>query len=421
MTYIPAERDPDGESNADRNREQPTEAIHTTRSAHTNDRTDTISASSDPSVTRPMPSVKDGGRRYDLSPDPATAPIETAPWQDTAPTARQEPTPAPAPRDDVARTGATSRPGPYAAPGRGPGDGSGGYPAQTAGPGAYPATAQQAAPRVPSRDLTFGIFMGQLLRAVFLLAAAVGVAYYALRTVPGQWADELALQEGEKALATLPTSWAPWIDMLPVIVCVFWGVLTLIFALAARRWTPLLVGLVSGLGAVVTVQLLKREFLHKAQLGIQESAMNSLPSGHTAAAAVAAMIAVMVAPARGRTVVAFLGALTTTLAGVATVLNSWHRPMDAVVSILVVACWGILGALLLRCLIRPERWRANRALGSLILGILALAAAAAGMAAMQTVAIDGLALATGGAAILGVSLVCAHQTARALRPRHQAG
>nr|WP_245192818.1 phosphatase PAP2 family protein [Kocuria sp. JC486] len=209
--------------------------------------------------------------------------------------------------------------------------------------------------------------------------------------------------------------------MLPVIVCVFWGVLTLIFALAARRWRPLLVGLVSGLGAVVTVQLLKREFLHKAQLGIQESAMNSLPSGHTAAAAVAAMIAVMVAPARGRTVVAFLGALTTTLAGVATVLNSWHRPMDAVVSILVVACWGILGALLLRCLIRPERWRASRALGSLILGILALAAAAAGMAAMQTVAIDGLALATGGAAILGVSLVCAHQTARALRPRHRAG
>ncbi|NKE10965.1 hypothetical protein, partial [Kocuria subflava] len=93
MTYIPAERDPDGESNADRNREQPTEAIHTTRSAHTNDRTDTISASSDPSVTRPMPSVKDGGRRYDLSPDPAPAPIQTAPRPETAPPARHGPTP----------------------------------------------------------------------------------------------------------------------------------------------------------------------------------------------------------------------------------------------------------------------------------------------------------------------------------------
>lgn len=464
MTFIPAENGPDdnarrrsGAGHGTGDGETPTEAISTADAAG-----ETISASADSSATRPMPAVSGQTRqnRYDLSPDPLTAPIETPPWTDrsaprrddaasTQPASPQQP--ATAGRADQARGqqypegGYTGMSAPahqqapypsngyYGGQGQGAPHPAGGYPAQPPAqqpaqyplqpgqhPGQYATAPHGAAPDAPGRDVTFGIFVGQVLRAAILLALAAGVAYYALRTVGGQWADELAIQEGERALAQLPSSWVPLIDLIPVAVCAFWGVLSLIFALAANRWVPLLVAAGSGLGAVVSVQLLKRAILTKAPYGIQESPMNSLPSGHTAAAATAAVIAVMVAPARWRGYVAFLGALTTSLAGISTVLNGWHRPMDAIVSVLVVTCWAVLGALLLRCLIRPERWRPNRAIGSLVLGILLLLAAGAGLAAMQTVAMNGLALATGAAAILGVSLLCAHQSVRALRPRHRA-
>lgn len=472
MTFIPAENDPEETKGSSQHRgsrpepaETPTEAISTTQGDQ-----ETISASADPTVTRPLPSVSGQQReqRYDLSPDPATAAIDTPPWQDPDP--RTEPMPAyndSRPSDQEQNRGGqgTGTAGfghaPSAVPAtqrhasqprsdhQGPAPVRGGQPqnsgyaasshGHTGNPVAYPSAGthpgsagqqgvypagpqghdQTAAARAPRRDLSFGIFVGQLLRAAIVLALAGGVAYYALRTVGGQWADELALQEGERALNQVPSAWVPWLDLIPVAVCVLWGVVALICAVAANRWIPLLVALGTGFGAVVTVQLLKRDLLNKAPLGIQETALNSLPSGHTAAAATAAVIAVMVAPARIRGIIAFFAALTTALAGISTVLNGWHRPMDAVVAILVVTVWAILGALLLRCLVRPEPWRTNRAIGTLVIGILFVLGAGAGLAAMQTMAVDGLALATGGAAIIGVSLLCAHQTVRALRPRRR--
>ncbi|WP_052209469.1 phosphatase PAP2 family protein [Kocuria sp. ZOR0020] len=442
MTYIPAENDPHQNRRSGSGssaEETPTEAITTppgtrgnggssasradsVQDHQSNPRTESISASSDPTVTRPMPSVSGASNsgRYQLSADPETTALETttgpgdsgapAPWQDT----RQQPVHQPLQQPGDYRGGPEQQHGqsqqfrqPQQQPvGQAPAD--------------YGATAHPAAPRTPARDLSFGIVMGLLLRAVLLFAAAGGLAFYALRTVGGQWADELALQEGDQALNQLPTAWVPWIDLVPVLVCVLWGAVALLFAVGSRRWVPLLVGVVSGLGAVVSVQLLKREFLVKAPYGIHETTMNSLPSGHTAAAATAAMIAVMTAPARWRGAVAFFGALTTAAAGISTVLNGWHRPMDAMVSVLVVACWAVVGALLLRCLIRPERYTSNLSVTTLVLGILLVLAAAGGLAAMQTVTITGLPLAAGAAGIVGFSLLAAHQTVRALRPHQQA-
>lgn len=378
-------------------------------------------------MTRPMPSVANGAdsNRYRLSADPETASIETssmphgsqtgpAPWQDSQQPA-QYPHPQPRPQQYPAQPpshGYQEQPQFHPQPVQQ-------QPYQQA-PAGYGAATQPAAARTPARDLSFGIVLGLLLRAVLLFAAAGGLAYYALRTVGGQWSDELALQEGAQALDRLPTAWVPWVDQIPVLVCVLWGVMAVLFAVGSRRWVPLLVAMASGLGAVVSVQLLKREFLVKAPLGIQETTMNSLPSGHTAAAATAAMIAVMTAPARWRGAVAFFGALTTAAAGISTVLNGWHRPMDAMVSVLVVACWAVLGALVLRCLIRPERYTSNLSVTTFVLGILLVVAAAGGLAAMQTWTITGLPLATGAAGILGFSLLAAHQTVRALRPRQRA-
>ncbi|MDO5617475.1 phosphatase PAP2 family protein [Kocuria sp.] len=397
-----------------------------------------------------MPSVSGSGagQRYELSADPATAPIQTTyldrsadagapPWQEPAPTqpaasvppaayTRQQQPSQQAQYGGSAASQGQGNYGQYGQPAPAGQAAPSGYQAgphatqQPHPPAAYGATAHPSAAHTPARDLSFGIVMGLLLRAVILLAAAGALAYYALRTIGGQWSDELALQEGQRLLTQLPSAVLPWVDLVPVAVCVLWGVVALLFAVGSNRWVPLLVGMLSGLGAVVSVQLLKREFLVKAPFGIQETTMNSLPSGHTAAAATAAMIAVMVAPARWRGSIAFFGALTTALAGFSTVLNGWHRPMDTMVSVLVVAFWGVVGALLLRCLIRPERFSANLSITTLVFAILLILAAAGGLAALQTTTISGLPLATGAAGILGFSLLAAHQTVRALRPRRRA-
>lgn len=433
MTFIPAENDPERRrpgASASGEDQTPTAPIKRT--------SDSISASADPNVTRPMPAVSAESKRnrYDLSPDPATAPIDAVPWDDRQAPGTTDPSrsglPAESqatavPRDTAAQGHHEPQPAtqPYPAQSVGPAQGRGTYPGQVGqlGPAGHPgqagpySAAQPEARRQPKRDLSVGIFLGQLLRAVILLGMAGGIAYYALRTVGGQWADELALQEGGNALAQLPAAWVPWIDLIPVAACVFWGVCALFFALGTGRWVPLLMGMLSGLGAIVSVQVLKRIVLNKAPLGIQETAMNSLPSGHTAAAATAAMIAVFAAGARWRGAVAFFAALTTSLAGISTILNGWHRPMDAMVSVLLVAFWAVLGALLLRCLIRPEPWTTNLSVTTLVFSILLIVAAGAGLAAMQTLTTPGLALVTGSAGVIGFSLLGAHQTVRALRPR----
>lgn len=402
MTYIPAENDPQRRQHSGTNREKiPTEAM--------NADTSRITASSDPNTTRPMPSMgeRSSQNRYELSADPATTTLETPPWQTqqtrAVHTAPQHIQPSIAPQAPQAVR-------PLDEPV---------YPVRPAHP--HTPSHQPSGGYGPARDLSFGVVLGLLLRLLFLAALAGAVSYYALRTVGGQWADDAALQDSERVLGQLPATWAYWMELLPVIIGLGWAFIAVIVAASARRWTPFLVSLVGGVASIITVQLLKRELLTKASFGIQETTMNSLPSGHTAAAAAAAMVAVITTPARWRGFVGFLGALTSGVAGISTVLNEWHRPMDAVVSLLVVACWAVTSILIVRCLVRPERYASGGGGFMLVAAILLLLVTAGGLAVMQTVAVVGLPLATGAAGILGFSLLAHQQMVRAARPRLRQG
>jgi hypothetical protein len=103
-------------------------------------------------------------------------------------------------------------------------------------------------------------------------------------------------------------------------------------------------------GANLTTQVLKSA-ITRPDLGIdpeRATAGNSLPSGHTAVAASVAVALVLVLPSRVRAWWAVLGAGYTALAGVATMSAGWHRPSDAVASLLVVGAWaGVAGLLLI--------------------------------------------------------------------------
>lgn len=269
------------------------------------------------------------------------------------------------------------------------------------------------------RDLSLGIAVGQLVRAGVLFGLAALVAWTALRTVNGQWVDEIALQQAGAVRDRLPASMTGLLSSATLIICLAAGVIAVVLAASNGRWIPLLVAAGTSVPALASVQLLKHGLLDKTAYGIQESAQNSLPSGHTAAAAAAVAAVVLVAPARQRKLWALLGTVAITVAGVGTVINGWHRPADAVVSVLLIAGWFVLGSLVLRALIPAEPWVPQR--GLTLLGLLLVSAAltALAMTAQQTVPAPGLALAFGALSVLSLSLLSAHQMVRAMRPRRR--
>jgi membrane-associated phospholipid phosphatase len=100
-------------------------------------------------------------------------------------------------------------------------------------------------------------------------------------------------------------------------------------------------------GANVTTQVLKA-FIYRPELGVdveRAAAGNSLPSGHTTVAASVAIALMLVLPGRLRGVGGVLGAVLTSIAGVATLSAGWHRPSDAVAALLVVGGWACAAGL----------------------------------------------------------------------------
>lgn len=261
--------------------------------------------------------------------------------------------------------------------------------------------------------------LAHLLAAVLAWAAALFVGVVALTTTTGQWLDELAFDQAHGAFPDLSARAEQLLDLVP------WGVgiasaacLALLVA-RSRRLIPALTGAAVVVLSQLSVQLLKRVVIDKPDLGVQEAAGNSFPSGHTAAAAAAVAVVLLAAPARWRPLVAVAGAGATTATGVATLLNGWHRPSDVVAALLVVAGWAALGGLVLRVTGPVERAAAGGWLtalaaaagtGVLLVGLLPLGAALRSAG-------GGSAAAAGCAAILGVSLLSAAALAALQAPR----
>lgn len=266
--------------------------------------------------------------------------------------------------------------------------------------------------------------LAHVLGAVLLFGAAWVVGAVALTTTTGQWLDELAFQQAKSAFPELSVRAQRLLDLVPWAVGAVSAVCLAVLAVRSRRLAPAVTGAAVVVLSNLTVQLLKRVVLEKPDLGVQETAVNSFPSGHTAAAAAAAAVVLLAAPARSRPVVALLGAGATTATGVATLLNGWHRPSDVVAALLVVAGWTALGGLVLRATGPVEQ----PVPGGGLIAVLAVSGAGALVAgslplwaALQELG-GGYAAVAGCLAILGVSLlvaaaVAALQAPRSRRPR----
>jgi len=167
----------------------------------------------------------------------------------------------------------------------------------------------------------------------------------------------LHLRREEGAINALASVLVHLGDLLPLLVML---AAVCAIGLRAGRRREVLAALVVVIGANVTTQLLKvtlEHARHKAfEHGIELPWPNSLPSGHTTAAASIAVGLLLVTPAAHRLAAALLGIALTAAVGFSVVILGWHYPSDVLGGLLVVGAWGFAALAWLR--LRAGRDRA---------------------------------------------------------------
>lgn len=185
-----------------------------------------------------------------------------------------------------------------------------------------------------------------LLVAVLSTVAMLVVWRVFVDTAQGQRVDQAVFDGARYGRTTL---WPLAQRVLDVVSVGFIAAVLLsavLIAVVRRRWSlAVQVAVLMG-GANLTTQLLKTQVLPRPDLGFAPFHANTLPSGHTTAAASVSAALVFVVPPRARPWAALGGAAYTSLTGVSTLIGRWHRPSDIVAAVLVVLAWSALACAL---------------------------------------------------------------------------
>ncbi|MGH3094851.1 MAG: phosphatase PAP2 family protein [Streptosporangiales bacterium] len=285
--------------------------------------------------------------------------------------------------------------------------------------------------------------MGQRYRRAAMLAivgivqtAALIAVYVEFVTTPlGQLLDSASVTGGRVGFAQIEPVVSALLDIVMVASLLAAVIAVAIVGLLRRRYLLAAATSALVLGANITTQVLKHVVLHRPDLGVSLSGgiigapSNTLPSGHTTAAASVAVAFTLVVPPRLRAPVGVLGGAYAALTGMATLTAGWHRPSDAIAAYIVVGIWAaVVGIAVLlfdhrHQALRPVAPRPPRgamallafvAVACLVAGSLALAliaqipAASIGKAQLVVAYAGGAALTAGAAAavftvVLGVS------------------
>ncbi|PJJ57643.1 PAP2 superfamily protein [Mumia flava] len=182
---------------------------------------------------------------------------------------------------------------------------------------------------------TFAAALALLVTSVGILVADV---VWMLQTPRGQQVDEAAMEAVYARAETLETllgvlgyvSLASMVLVMAVLVAM---------ALLRRRFAAALAAVGLVVAANVTTQILKHAVLDRPDYGYGWY-VNSLPSGHTTAAASMVLAALLVSPRGLRWMVAAAGSAGIVLTGVSTIVAGWHRPADVVAALAVCLAWG---------------------------------------------------------------------------------
>ncbi|MGC0141419.1 phosphatase PAP2 family protein [Pseudactinotalea sp. Z1732] len=158
----------------------------------------------------------------------------------------------------------------------------------------------------------------------------------------GQLVDDAAWQGSQYGRDRLDALVEPVVRVISEPFLVLAALVVFGVAAMQRRWSIAIAATVMLGGANVTTRLLKEYLLTRPDFGLTERPVNTLPSGHTTAAATVAATALLIAPARWRGPVALAGAAYAGATGVGTLVLGWHRPSDIVAAYAVAAVWYFL-------------------------------------------------------------------------------
>ncbi len=205
-----------------------------------------------------------------------------------------------------------------------------------------------------------------------LVTAAVGVLgiwaswWVFVRTWAGQRVDQAALEGAHYGRTRLWELAEPVLDVISVGFVAAVLLAAMLIAVLRRRWSLAIQVAILMIGANVTTRVLKFSVLDRPDLGIGDRQANTLPSGHTTAAASVSAALVMVVPPRVRPWAAVLGVGYTSATGVSTLIGQWHRPGDVVAALFVVLVWGGLACALLA--VRPGLRDGGAPTGAIAIG-----------------------------------------------------
>jgi membrane-associated phospholipid phosphatase len=149
--------------------------------------------------------------------------------------------------------------------------------------------------------------------------------------------------------------------LLNPLLFTFWSVGLVLVALARQR--PRLALAVAAVLALapLSAELLKPLLAHPhVRIGFTQVGPASFPSGHSTAAAILAISAVLVAPRRARPLVATLAAAFALAVGAALLIRAWHMPSDVLGGYLLALLWSALAVAGLRW--SQRRWPPRPAL-----------------------------------------------------------
>ena len=212
-------------------------------------------------------------------------------------------------------------------------------------PSAAPAQSRSA-PRPIDRPRRAGAVLVSLLVA---LGSAVGVWVLwrvFVVTYTGQRVDQVAFEGSDFGDGRLWRVAEPLLEVVSIPFVALVLLSAVLIATVRRRWDlAVQVAVLMG-GANLTTQLLKHVVIERNDLGFSPWSGNTLPSGHTTAAASVSAALLFVVPPRVRPWAAVLGAGYTSATGVSTMVGEWHRPSDVVAAVLVVLAWSALACAL---------------------------------------------------------------------------
>lgn len=164
-----------------------------------------------------------------------------------------------------------------------------------------------------------------------------------VHTIPGQIIDEILLHTDNKLNKSLQESINKFLLLLPVISIIFITFLSLIVGFFKNNWVRILIIFSMILMNNLTIQIFKYYVCKRSNFGISEIQINSLPSGHTTLiASISSSTALLFNNIKLKNIFIYLSFGYSSMIGLFTIINRWHRFSDIIASLLLTASWTLL-------------------------------------------------------------------------------